>query len=356
MAVRRRRSAHSRLGPLINRSDVDGILAGGVIGLATRVALVGAGGIGGYHYDQLKKIEGVEIVGVSDVALDRAQDMAKRVGGCPAFDSHVQMYDATKPQAVFIGIPPFAHTDQETAAAERGIHIFVQKPPAVTMQKAYDILAAVERAGILTAVGFQDRYLDVVGEAKTALVGQRPGLAMGYWMGGMPGVPWWRVRAQSGGQAVEQTIHIFDTARYLFGEAESVSGAAQSGLMAEVPNYDVDDSSAMTIHFKSGVLCTIFSACFLRGGPGKSGLDIYCQDLKIEYGLRSNVRFSSQRETRELRHRNDNDLECVKTFIEAVRTGDPSKIRSPYADAVKSLELPLAGQRSVETGAVVHLG
>ena len=324
--------------------------------MATRVALVGAGGIGGYHFDQLKKIEGIEVVGVADVALDRAQEMSRRVGGCPAFDSHVQMYDAVKPEAVFVGIPPFAHADQEMAAAQRGIHIFVQKPPAVTMQKAHEIQTAIEKAGVITAVGFQDRYLDVVAEAKQALVGQKPGLAMGYWMGGMPGVPWWRVRAQSGGQAVEQTIHIFDTARYLFGEAVAVSGAAQRGLMTDVPNYDVDDSSAMTIHFQSGVLCTIFSACFLRGGPGKSGLDIYCQDLKIEYGLRSNVRLSGQRESRELRHRNDNDLECVRTFIDAVRGGDRAKIRSPYADAVKSLELPLAGERSAETGKTVQLG
>jgi predicted dehydrogenase len=41
----------------------------------------------------------------------------------------------------------------------------------------------------------------------------------GYWVGGMPGVWWWRRRDTSGGQAVEQTIHLFDLARYLFGEA-----------------------------------------------------------------------------------------------------------------------------------------
>lgn len=323
--------------------------------MATRVALVGAGGIGKYHLTQLKKIEGIAVVGVSDIALERAQELAKEAGGCQAFSSHVEMYDATKPDAVFIGIPPFAHVDQETAAAERGIPFFVQKPPATTLAKAEEILAAVRRSGVITAVGFQDRYLDVVSEAKEALVGQQPGLALGYWVGGMPGVPWWRVRAQSGGQAVEQTIHIFDTARYLFGEAESVVGAAQSGLMSDVPNYDVDDSSAMTIHFKNGVLCTIFSGCFLREGPGKSGLDIFCRDLRIEYGLRSSLRLSSRRETRELRHRNDNDRECVQTFLEAVRSGDPSHILSPYADAVESLKLPLAGHRSVETGQVVRL-
>ena len=326
-----------------------------------RVALVGAGGIGGYHWSQIAKLQKSEayrdltVVGVADVDLGRAQDMAGKVGGAAAFADHVEMYDQIKPDAVFIGIPPFAHSNQETAAAERGIHFFVQKPPALTMQKAHEILAVAERSGVITAVGHQDRYLDVVDEAKNALTSQKPGLAMGYWMGGMPGVPWWRVRGQSGGQAVEQTIHIFDTARYLFGDATSVQGSAMSGLMLDVPNYDVDDSSAMTIRFRSGVLCTIFSACFLRGGPGKSGLDIYCQDMRIEYALRSSLRLSTQRETRELRHRNDNDLDCVQAFVDAVRTGDRSKIRSPYADAVKSLELPLAGHRAIESGRAVEL-
>ena len=320
-----------------------------------RVAIVGAGGIGSYHLSQIKKLDGVEVAGVADVDLGRARELASRAGGCPAFDQHVAMYDAVKPDAVFIGIPPFAHTDQETAAAERGIHIFVQKPPAVTMDKARQVLALIEKTDVITAVGFQDRYLDVVAEAKTALADQRPGLAMGYWMGNMPGVPWWRVRSQSGGQAVEQTIHIFDAARYLFGEVASIQAMASRGLMADVPGYDVDDASAMTLTFESGLLCTIFSACFLRGGPGKAGLDIYCQDLRIEYALRSNVRLSGPRETREIRHRNDSDLECVRAFVDAVRGGDRAAIRSPYADAVRTLELPLAGQKSAETGSLVRI-
>lgn len=324
--------------------------------MAVRVALVGAGGIGGYHLSQLQKLQDIEVVGVSDVDLQRAQDMAGKAGGCRAFRSHIEMYDSVRPQAVFIGVPPFAHTDQETGAAERGIHFFVQKPQALSMEKAREILAAAERAGVITAVGFQDRYLDVVDAARAAMEGRRAALAMGYWMGGMPGVGWWRVRAQSGGQAVEQTIHIFDSARYLFGEADSIQAMATSGLMADVPNYDVDDASAMTIHFRNGVVCTIFSACYLKGAPGKGGLDIYCQDVRIEYDLRSNFRIRGPQETREIRHQNDSDRACVETFVEAVRTGDPAKIRSPYADAMRSLELPLAGQRSIETGQTVRLG
>ncbi len=324
--------------------------------MGARVALVGAGGIGGYHLSQLQKLGDVEVVGVSDIDLQRAQDLATKAGGCPVFTGHIEMYDAVRPEAVFIGIPPFAHTDQETAAAERGIHFFVQKPQALTMDKAGEILAAVERAGIITAVGFQDRYLDVVEGAKAALVGQKPGLAIGSWMGGMPGVPWWRVRSQSGGQAVEQTIHIFDSARYLFGEADAIQATATTGIITGVPNYDVDDATAMTLHFKSGVVCTILSACYLKKGPHWSGLDIFCQDVRIEYGLRGHLRVSGGEAPLEMRHQNDNDLACVRTFVDAVRQGDPSQIRSTYADGMRSLELPLAGQRSIETGQTIRLG
>lgn len=321
-----------------------------------KVAIVGAGGIGDYHVKQLSKIRDVEIqlVGVADVDADRAERMARALG-CRHYTSHLEMYDQEHPDAVFIGIPPFAHADQETGAAERGIHVFLQKPPAATLERAREIEAVLRRTGVITAVGHQDRYLDVVAEAKEALAGEDVPLAMGYWMGDMPGVPWWRVRAQSGGQAVEQTIHIFDMARYLFGEVAAVQASATSGWIRDVPNYDIDDASVMTLRFRSGMLCTIFSACYLRGAPGKSGLDAYGRTIRVEYNLRRSVRIIAPGITKEIAHRNDQDLECVRTFIEAVRTGDPSNIRSPYSDAVRSLELPLAGQRCIETGHVVEI-
>jgi len=321
-----------------------------------KAAIVGAGGIGEYHVNQLAKIRDIpiQIVGVADVVEERAQRLAQRVG-CQAYTDHVTMYDREKPDVVFIGIPPFAHTDQETAAAERGIHIFLQKPPAATIERARAIQQVLERSSVITAVGHQDRYLDVIAEARSALAGEDVPVAMGYWMEGMPGAPWWRVRAQSGGQAVEQTIHIFDTARYLFGEVASVQAAATSGWIRDVPNYDIDDASVMTLQFENGMLCTIFSACYFRGAPGKVGLDAFGRAIRVEYALRRSVRIITPGITKEVAHRNDQDYECVRTFIDAVRHGDPRSVRSPYADAVRSLELPLAGQRSIESQRVVRI-
>ena len=99
----------------------------------------------------------------------------------------------------------------------------------------------------------------------------------------MPQVPWWRRKEMSGGQAVEQTIHVTDMARYLFGDVISVYAAGRTGLMTDVPDYNIEDSSAATLVFENGLAATIFSACFLSGGRGKGGIDIFTKDMNIEY-------------------------------------------------------------------------
>src|SRR5690606_32169127 len=98
----------------------------------------------------------------------------------------------------------------------------------------------------------------------------------GSWIGTMPQVPRWRRKDMSGGQDVEQTIHVFDSVRYLLGEVESVQAVATTGLMSDVENYNVEDASAVTLKLKNGAVGTIFSACYLiNSGVGKSGLEVY---------------------------------------------------------------------------------
>ncbi len=48
-------------------------------------------------------------------------------------------------------------------------------------------------------------------------------------------------------------------------------------------------------------------------------------------------------------------IDMDSTFVEAARTGDGSKILSPYPDAVKSAEVSIAANESLETGKVINL-
>ena len=121
--------------------------------------------------------------------------------------------------AVYISIPPFAHGAPEKAVVAAGLPMFVEKPVHMDADEAKEIAAQVEDKGIITACGYQERYLDIIDKAQELLASRRVGFFMGYWMGGMPG-GWWREKAKSGGQLMEQTTHEFDMARYLFGEVK----------------------------------------------------------------------------------------------------------------------------------------
>ena len=323
--------------------------------MAIKVAFVGAGGIAGYHLGHLQKIEDVECVGFCDAVRDKAEARAKEFGG-KVYSEHRRMLDATKPDAVYVCTPPFAHGQYELDAVAAGCHLFVEKPIALSMDMANEVRLAIKKAGVLSAVGYQDRYQDIIAQLKTILRQRQAATAIGYWMGGMPGVAWWRVKAESGGQHTEQTTHIFDMMRYLFGEVKTVYAVGSTGLMADVPNYDVEDVSAVTLTFKKGMVATVYSGCCFKG-VGKCGIDIYCTDAVITYVERQSVGLKSPNQTLELKNALDYGQEIDEAFIDAIRTkGKTAKrVLSPYADACKSLALSLAADQSMATGEAVDL-
>ena len=322
--------------------------------MGIRVAFIGAGGIAGYHLGHLEKIGDVELVGFCDAVLDKAKARAKQFKA-KAYADHRKMLDAVKPDAVYVCTPPFAHGPYELDAVARGCHLFVEKPIATSMAVACEIRDAVKKAGVVSGVGYQDRYQDIVAKLKSMLRKRKVATAMGYWMGGMPGVAWWRVKAQSGGQHTEQTTHIFDMARYLFGEVRSVFAAASTGLMTDVPNYDVEDVSAVTLTFKSGLIATVYSACCLKGG-GKCGMDIFCTDGAFEYIERRSVTFREPHHTEEFTNVADYGQAIDEAFIGDIRSkGKTKSVLSDYADACKSLALSLAADKSLASGSMVEL-
>ena len=320
--------------------------------MTVKLGFVGTGGIAHYHLSHLAQIPDAAPVAFCDVDKSRAEKAVEQFGG-NAYTDFNEMYDKETLDAVYVCLPPFAHIGQEEAAIERNLPIFVEKPIHLDIEKAKNIAAMLKDKELVSGVGFQDRYLDIIDRAKQELGERRPGLIMGYWMGGMPGVPWWRVKAESGGQIVEQTIHIFDMARNLFGEVKRVWAAGTTGLMTDVPNYDVEDASAVTLEFESGLVGTIFSACFLSTG-GKSGIDIYCKDEVLKYVERTSLTIQTKDGEETIKNANDYGLEEDKAFIEAVKSGCECGVRSPYADAVKSLAVTLAANESIATGLPVE--
>jgi len=319
--------------------------------MVVKIGFVGAGGIANWHLGHLSKIEDADIVSLCDVKRERAEVTAKKYGG-RIYTDYEKMLKEEKLDALYVCLPPFAHENVEILAAEKGIHLFVEKPIGLSLKKVKEKESAIRNNKIITSVGYQRRYQEGINKIQSLLKENKPGLFRGYWMGGMPGVSWWRRKEMSGGQAVEQTTHIFDLARYFFGEVEKVFATEKKGLMKEVENYNVEDASAATLIFENGLMGTIYSACFLSCG-GEVGMTIYFKDMVVK--CNGNLEIIKPKETRKISFSDDPGLLEDQIFIEAVKTKDTSRIRSTYSDALKTLALTLAVNESIKTGKVINI-
>lgn len=320
-----------------------------------RTAFVGCGNICNFHLSHLVQFDDVAYVGFMDIRPEKASEKAKKVGGAPVYNDYTKMLDEAKPDVVYICVPPDQHGFLEFEAIKRKIHFLVEKPMALDLDLAYSIRDAAREAGIITAVGFQDRYLDIIEKAKDFLQNQRAGLVEGAWLGGIPGPYWWPKYETSGGQIVEQNIHLFDMLRYLFGEPARVFCAGARGLV-ERQGYDLHDYSAAVVVFRNQVIATLHTGCYLsRNVPDKNGLHIRCADADIRYVLRQSVQLDTGEKSIMYRRQADQGVTEDRTFLDAVKNNQPELIRSPYADACKSLALTLACNQSIQSGQAIDL-
>ena len=319
--------------------------------MTVRVGFIGAGGIAGRHFRNLQDFDDVAVVATSDPSLDRAEAMARDCGG-KAYADWQAMLDGEQLDAVYICTPPFVHGPPELAAVERGIPFFVEKPLAADTWTAERIGGAVEAAGLVTAVGYHWRYLDTVEEAQRLLADKPARLVSGYWIDGTPPVGWWQNQAQSGGQFVEQTTHLFDLARLLVGEVDSIYAIGGRTPRDAYPEMDVCEASAATLQFVGGAVGSMTSSCLLNW-PHRIGLHLFGEGMAIELSEHE-VMIDTGQGRPMRRAEGDPFVREDRDFIDAV-SGAENRIRAPYAEALKTHRLTTATLRSVEGGLPVRL-
>ena len=353
-----------------------------------KIALIGCGGIGRHHTRCLIQFDDIEIVGMCDLVLSRAEDFLRRYvhakhKNCRAFSDYREMYDDAKPDAVFVCVPPNVRGVIEFEAIKRGIHLFVEKPMTLDLPLAFRIRDAMAAKGIINAVGLQCRYDDINEPAREYVKNHRIIGIQGSRVGGAYDRDWWRVKSQGGGQLAETSIHQMDMIRYLLGvEPEEVFSYSRRGIITNemMTGYDADDLSVTAIRFTDGTLATFTAGCYSETGASwdnkilfgalASRMEYTLTKKTVIYGLLDEDMEKEDSTTVKgdgTQNRNENEqgivyrstvdlgVLCDRAFVDAVITGDSSKIRSPYADAVKSLAFVLACNKSMETGLPVKV-
>jgi predicted dehydrogenase len=314
---------------------------------AVHVGVIGVGGKGQSHMRQLREAEGVKPAAVCDVVPELAASVGEEYGAAVYTDHH-ELLDSEDLYALYIVVPPFAHTDAELMAIDRGIHLFVEKPVVMDLEKGLEILEAVERAGIISSVGYQMRYMGFVAWAREFLSSRTVAMIIAHRWGGVPRTAWWRVMSQSGGQLAEQTTHQVDAVRHICDD-EIVEVYAQYARRAlgDWENFDIPDVYAVAFRMQSGAVGSLSSACTMHKGAGRSGLDFLLDDgLRLELGREGAIIYPDQGERVEF----SREAPIDQAFIEAIRTGDRSLILSDYRDGLISCAVTLAANESARLG------
>jgi len=235
-----------------------------------RVGIIGCGFIMKLtHTGTLERMDDVDVVAVADPIEENRSAVAARLGAPAAYADHRALFESEKNlDAVIIAVPPALHAGIEEEAIERKIHFLVEKPMTLDLDLGRRITDGAAKAGLVAAASFQDRYMDITDRMKEEVSRTDVGLIHATWAQDVAIKGWWMKKDTSGGQLFEQTIHLVDMVRYLFGDFESVFAMKTSGIVnkADYGDYDLDDSSTALFRLKSGATATFFSACYLTSG------------------------------------------------------------------------------------------
>jgi len=228
------------------------------------VAILGTGGMGKNHANSLKPMDGVDIAAVCDLNRELAEKFCAELEltGCTVYTDFDEMIEKENLDALYVCIPPFAHNGEVEKAAEKGIHLFLEKPIALNSAVAGKMVEAIEKAGVISQVGYQMRFRQSI-QKLAAMIADgsagRPTLFQGRFWCRMDGAgpAWWPNKDKSGGQILEQIVHIYDLALYLFGEPESATGLLRNLIHDDDPAYTIEDTSVGMISFKNGACASI---------------------------------------------------------------------------------------------------
>ena len=192
--------------------------------MATRVGVIGAGGMLQYHAPGFKQ-GGGELVAIADVNRDAAQASADEWNVSQVFGDTGELLDS-EIDAVSIIVPNKYHAPLAIQALEAGKHVFCEKPPALNAAEVEEMITAAERAGKVLMFNFNNRarpesqaMMKLIAEGAVGQINS----AQAQWIRrtGIPGFGgWFTTKELSGGGPVIDLLHMIDLALYFMGYPE----------------------------------------------------------------------------------------------------------------------------------------
>ena len=314
------------------------------------------------YISNLRRMEGVELLGVADDDRSRAEKIAGQ-NEARFFPSYEALLEA-KPDGVIVCTENNRHRPLVEMAAARGVHVLCEKPIATTLEDARAIVDACDQAGVLLMTAFPLRFSAPLLEIKARLDNGDLGdiyCFNGTNQGELPTKhrAWFVDPELAGGGAImDHTVHLVDIMRWLTG-SEVETMYARSNRIFHAEEVEVETGALEMLTLENGVFATI-DASWSRpqywptwGGltfemvtqRGAVIVDAFRQNLNVyrHDWQRSNWAYWGS----------DMNHAMVSDVIAAIRENRPPRVTG--MDGLRAVEAALAAYESDRTGQTVQV-
>ena len=333
-----------------------------------KVGIIGGGVIAARHIQAYRTLDDVDGIVLADVAPDfPARAELQATPNAHAVADHRVILDDGEVEVVSICLPHDLHETFAVEALQAGKHVITEKPIALTVDQADNMIAEAKRAGrrlfVIMNLVFAPYYLRVRELLRSGEMG-RPFLAVFHITGSeLPRMndpnSWKGTKERAGGGAMIDTgYHAVYMLLDLFGRPERVSAHARR-LIVE-PANKMDDNTVATLDFPDGVLATVIVSYSETNMPWSERRYIYCTDASAEISddtveplrIWRDGRITERQDWPHAQDPHPYSIgACIEHYLDCIETGADPMVDARHArDTLATL---LAVYEASDTGRVV---
>lgn len=222
------------------------------------IGALGGGGFGLFALQHFTQLPGVKLIGMAETHREAALAMARRFD-IPQIHRADVLLAREDVNLVYIATPPFLHYPQAMQALRAGKHVICEKPLALEIPQADEMIALAQEKHLLIIANLMQRYNPMFDSIRRLIESRVLGeMLHGYFENyasdeGLGPEHWFWDRAKSGGIFVEHGVHFFDLFEGWLGPGRVV--AAQRTLR---PESWIEEQVACTVRYRDGILVNFY--------------------------------------------------------------------------------------------------
>lgn len=226
-----------------------------------KIGIIGIGRMGITHYSIINKHPDVAIESVADPSGLIIALMNKYLP-VKTFKDYKELIEVSTPDAILVCTPPNLHYPIIKKAAEKGIHVFVEKPFTTKVDEASELTQIYSNNQLVNQVGYVNRFNDVFWKVKELTANGVIGNVIRFksemfscTISKSNESSGWRATREAGGGAIfEMASHAIDLVNFLIGKPDKIIGSS----LNQIYSQNVEDAVSSTFLYNNGMSGTIY--------------------------------------------------------------------------------------------------